>query len=181
MSDDVTLYAGRHLHLRRSGTWEYVTRAKATGVVGIVARTDADEIVLITQHRVPAGGVVVELPAGLVGDLPEDPDETVLAAAARELHEETGFVSDDWQILSDGPVSAGLTDESVHLVLARGARQTGPGLGDGTEQITTHIVPLSGFGTFLAAQRAAGARIDPKVFAAAFFLGVAWGGEAFTR
>ena len=44
------------------------------------------KIVVISQYRPPADAVIIELPAGLV-----EPGETLEAAAARELYEETGY------------------------------------------------------------------------------------------
>ena len=60
-----SLHKGRFLAMFERGGWEYVDRVGASGVVVILAVTDANELVLVEQHRVPVGASVIELPAGL--------------------------------------------------------------------------------------------------------------------
>lgn len=84
-----TVWQGRHIAVRTDGSWEYAERNGAVAAVAIVAVTPAGELLLVEQHRVPAGRVCVELPAGLVGD--DSAGETVADAAIRELEEETGY------------------------------------------------------------------------------------------
>ncbi len=64
-----TLYSGRFLNLVRRGKWEFVERHSATGVVGIVAVTDEGRLLLVEQFRPPLQKQVIELPAGLAGDI----------------------------------------------------------------------------------------------------------------
>src|SRR5580693_7412923 len=103
------LHRGRHLELVEDHGWEYVQRRNASAVVGILAVTPAHELLLVEQHRIPVGGPVIELPAGLVGD--EDADEDIAKAAARELIEEAGWSPSQCAVLAKGPSSAGLTSE----------------------------------------------------------------------
>ena len=103
--DVETLHEGRFLRLVRRGRWEFCQRTTGTGVVGLIATTDHDEIVLIEQSRPAVGGVCIELPAGLVGDDGEA-DEPLESAAKRELLEETGFEADHVERLCHGVVSA---------------------------------------------------------------------------
>src|SRR5207247_10453582 len=56
------------------------------GAVCIVARPAPDEVILIRQYRHAAGKELLEIPAGGLNN-GEDP----LAAAIRELEEETGY------------------------------------------------------------------------------------------
>ena len=84
MNNDITRYAGRYLSLLERDGWEFASRSNASGVVVLVPVTDQEEIVLVEQFRKPIGKNVIELPAGLVGDH-EDPDESILKAARREL------------------------------------------------------------------------------------------------
>src|SRR5262245_44701250 len=82
---------GRYITMVDDAGWEYVTRQGVTGIVVLVALTPAREIVLVEQYRPPVRRRVVELPAGLVGDVEGREAESLAAAAHRELVEETGF------------------------------------------------------------------------------------------
>lgn len=137
-------YSGRHLSMMDLGGWEYATRNTARPAVGIVAVTDAGNVVLVEQHRPPVGTKVVELPAGLSGDIAGKEDEPLVEAAKRELLEETGYVASRWTELLNGYSSPGLTDESITLFLAEGLTREGPGGGVESENITVHEVPLDG-------------------------------------
>lgn len=138
-----TVYVGRHLSMRDRGGWEYAARNTARPAVGIVAVTDAGDVVLVEQHRPPVNQRVIELPAGLSGDVAGNEHEALLEAAKRELLEETGYVADRWTELMSGYSSPGLTDESITLFLAEGLKREGPGGGDHYEDIAIHEVPLT--------------------------------------
>jgi len=165
---DHTAWKGRYLEVAYAGRWEFVRRGNATGVVIVVPLTADGEIVLVEQYRPPLGTQVIELPAGLFGDL--GPDEAPSLAAARELEEETGFTSDDWLQLCVGPVSSGLTDTQKSFFLARSVVKTSPGGGVEGESIRTHVVPLSALDNFLADCRERGAAVDPNLFVGLWFV-----------
>jgi ADP-ribose diphosphatase len=126
----------------KRGDWEFVTRNTKKPAVGIVAITDVGKVVLVEQQRPPVGRRVVELPAGLAGDIAGAEDEALLEAAKRELLEETGYAAAEWVELGNGYTSPGLTDESVVLFLAQGLTKQSAGGGDGSEQITIHEIAL---------------------------------------
>lgn len=163
------LFEGRFVRLVRQHHWEWAERTNTACAVVVVAVTPQRQMVLTEQYRIPLGARVVELPAGLVGDRPDQAAEDPLAAARRELLEETGFVSDDWQALVEGPVSAGMSNERAALYLARNARPAGRGGGDPSENIQVHVVPLDRAEEFLAARRRLGVLVDPKVYAGLYF------------
>lgn len=144
--------------------WEYVTRTHATGVVGIIAVNDEEQLVLVEQYRAPVAVKVLELPAGLVGD---SAPESFQEAAHRELLEETGYTAESIEPLFSGPSSAGLADEVVHLVRAHGLRQTQPGGGIEGESIVVHKVPLQGLKSFIEDFEASNGMVDFKVRLAA--------------
>ena len=100
-----TLHEGRFLALRQRGRWEFVQRTNAFGAAVVVALTDADEIVLVEQYREPLQCRCIENPAGLAGDQPGEDD--ILAAAGRELLEETGFEAAKLEFLMAGPSAPG--------------------------------------------------------------------------
>jgi ADP-ribose pyrophosphatase len=165
-----TIYEGKHVRLVRRGRWEYVTRTKVTGIVAIVAVTADNKLVLVEQPRVPVGANVIELPAGLAGDVAGEETEELAAAARRELLEETGYEAATMEPLCDGTPSAGITDEVVTLFRATGLKKTGKGEGDGSEQITLHEIEVPRVDAWLQEQRSAGKHIDLKVYAGLHFL-----------
>ena len=169
MNDDITRYAGRYLSLRERDGWEFASRSNASGVVVLIPVTDDREIVLVEQFRKPVGQFVIELPAGLVGDH-GNPDEPVLEAARRELEEETGYAAAHFELLMECPSSAGMSDEIVTFVRASGLHRVGPGGGDESEDIHVHTIPLEQVDDWLQQQQAAGKPMDPKIYAALYWL-----------
>ena len=171
MSEDITHYRGRYLSLLERDGWEFASRSNASGVVVIVAVTEDSEIVLVEQYRKPVQALVLELPAGLVGDH-ENPDESPLEAAHRELIEETGYAAGKAEILMACPSSAGMSDEIITFVLATELQRVGPGGGDASEDIEVVAVPLKQVDDWLAGQRSQGKPMDPKIYAALYWLRV---------
>jgi len=169
--DTRTLAQGRYLTLVEKGGWEFVTRPGITGVVVLVALTPARELVLVEQLRRAVGKRCIELPAGLVGDLAGHEGESLVVAAHRELVEETGFEARELVEIVKGPIAVGVSDEEVTFFEARGLRRVGEGGGDHTEDILVHVVPLAELEGFLAAKRAAGLGVDPKIYAGLFLVG----------
>jgi ADP-ribose pyrophosphatase len=160
-----TVCAGRHLSLVARGGWEFATRNTQRPAVGIVAITDDGRVVLVEQFRPPVGANVIELPAGLAGDIPGAEHETLLTAAKRELFEEAGYTAARWTELGSGYSSPGLTNESVVLFLAEGLDKSGTGGGDESEAITIHEVELDEVLSWLANK---GAMADLKLLAGLF-------------
>jgi len=158
-----------HLQLVRRGGWSFVRRKSTTGVVTIVPVTDQQEVVLVEQYRPPVETSVIEFPAGLAGDMTGAEDETLEAAAQRELLEETGFEATRWTRLFSGPSSAGLTDEVITFFLATGLRRCHAGGGDASENIQVHLVPLATVESWLAERVAAGCLIDSRLFSGLYF------------
>lgn len=74
-------------------------------------------------------------PAGLMEE-----DETPLAAAKRELLEETGCTADSWQCLGQFVVDVNRHCGSMHLFLARGVREVQlPAVDDGEPLVVERI------------------------------------------
>jgi ADP-ribose pyrophosphatase len=169
MSQDITHHAGRYLSLLERDGWEFVSRSNATSVVMLMAVTDDAEILLVKQYRKPVNAPVIELPAGLVGDL-GNPEETIFDAAHRELEEETGYAAGHLELLMTCPSSAGMSDESVSFVLATDLHATGPGGGDDSESIEVLRVPLGQVDDWLARQLEAGRLLDARIYTALYWL-----------
>src|SRR5690606_33221547 len=79
---------GRFLRMVREDGWEWVQRTRISGVVVVAAVTPEGKVLLVEQHRPPVGGRVLEMPAGLAGDIAGQEDEALETAARRELEEE---------------------------------------------------------------------------------------------
>jgi len=157
------------LRLVQAGHWTYAQRPRISGAIAIVAVTERHELILVDQYRIPVAGRVIELPAGLVGDVPGQESESWETAARRELLEEVGFTAERVEVLTSGVSSAGLTDEAIQLVWAEGLRQVTQGGGDGTEDIVVQLVPIDEVLAWLRAQQQAGKQVDYKVFAGLYF------------
>jgi ADP-ribose pyrophosphatase len=166
----VLIVEGIHVRLMKRGLWEYVTRKRVSGIVGIVAVTDEGKMLLVEQPRMPMGKNVIELPAGLAGDVPGHESEPLTEAARRELLEETGYEAAGMEYLTEGTSSAGITDEIISLFRATGLKKVGPGAGDGSEQIILHEISIARVADWLEEQRRARKLIDLKVYGALYFL-----------
>lgn len=157
-------WQGRYLEVHLDGTWEYVSRVARIGAAVILAVTETREIVLVEQPRRALGTRTIELPAGLIGDTSDT--DTAADAARRELEEETGFTAEAFENLGDFATSPGMSSEMFTMFRAHRPRRIGPGGGVSGEDITPHIVPLSGLPAFLADQRAKGLIIDCRLLLA---------------
>jgi ADP-ribose pyrophosphatase len=157
-------WQGKYLEVRKAGTWEFAARVGNMGAAVILAVTDAAEIVLVEQFRAAHGRPSLELPAGLIGDT--DAGDTAAMAAARELHEETGFEASVWEDIGSFATSPGMSSESFTLFKATGLARTAAGGGVDHEDITVHVVPLAGIAAFIAGQRRAGHVIDCRLIVA---------------
>lgn len=111
------------------------------GSVVILAIDDAKKrdplVVLERQYRHAAGQFLYEVPAGKI-----DPNENRLAAAKRELAEETGFRAKKWTQLARYYASPGFLAEWMQVFLAEGLT---PGVTsfDEDECLEIMLVPFS--------------------------------------
>jgi len=156
------MWQGKFVTAKRRGRWEYVARSRGIKAAVILAVEDG-HVLLVEQYRVPLGQVCLELPAGLIGDHDDGEKYDPLAAAGRELEEETGYragtLIDRGKFFS----SPGMISESFTLVQARALEKVGPGGGVDGENITVHRVALGELATFIDAKRAEGCGIDVRL------------------
>ena len=89
------------------------------GAVAIVPLTDDGNVIIERQFRYPLDRVVTEIPAGKLDRKTEDR----LAAAKRELEEETGYLADEWTELGTYCPAAAYCDEVITIYLAKGLRK----------------------------------------------------------
>ncbi|MCR9116743.1 MAG: NUDIX hydrolase [bacterium] len=165
-----TVAETKHLRLVERDGWSYAERANASGVVCVVACTNDGKILLVEQYRPPVGCNVIELPAGLAGDLTDQADEAFEQAAQRELLEETGYRATELTQKTVVASSAGLTNETVTMFVANEVQKVGPGGGDESEEIRVHEVPLAEVNDWLVRVQADGRLVDSRVYAGLYFL-----------
>lgn len=166
------LFESRWLGLYRIGHWDFVRRPNSDACVGVLAITAAQEIILVEQFRIPMQRLVIEVPAGLVGDEPEFAGESLAATAGRELLEETGYRAGSVVPLIASPTSAGMSSEFTHLFHATDLVREHQGGGVDGENIVVHHVPLAQLRRWFAEQEAAGKLIDFKIHSALWLAGI---------
>jgi len=104
--------------------------------VAILALDEADNLYLVGQHRYTLDEYAWELPMGGAPD-----DEDMLAAAQRELKEETGISASSWDEVMRLHTSNCITDEVGVVYLARDLTHGEPQL-EPTEDLTMRKLPL---------------------------------------
>ena len=97
--------------------------------VNVVAITPEKKIVLVKQYRFGAGKITVEIPAGLI-----DQNESSRDSAIRELREETGYTTNNWQYLGYvEPNPAFLNNRCHHWLAMDVVKTTDTDLDDGED------------------------------------------------
>ena len=115
------IYEGAILNVRRDKVTAikgeaYREIVEHNGAVGMVALTENGGIIMEKQYRYACRRVVLEIPAGKIDDGETDP----VAAARRELEEETGYRAEEVIHLGDCNPSCAYSEEVIHLYLMRG-------------------------------------------------------------
>ncbi len=102
--------------IRRPGTDETFSRLvlEHPGAAVVLAIDERQRVLCLTQYRHPARRRFVELPAGLIDAVGEDP----LDVAKRELREEASYAASTWRHLTSAYSSPGITSEEIHYFLA---------------------------------------------------------------
>jgi ADP-ribose pyrophosphatase len=110
-----------------------------SGSVVVLAVDDSratPRVLLERQYRHAAGDYLWELPAGRI-----DPGENDLAAAKRELLEETGYTASHWKRILKFYASPGFVAETMAVYMATGLR-AGQAQPEEDEIIYKRLVPL---------------------------------------
>jgi 8-oxo-dGTP pyrophosphatase MutT (NUDIX family) len=138
------------LELTSGFTFEqYVMRLPRCAMTVVLDQT-AKRMLLIWRHRFIIDRWLWELPGGYI-----DPGEDGIAAAAREVEEETGYRPRSIEpILTFQPMT-GSADSAHELYLARGADRVGAPLADEAEEV--RWIPLADLPSLIAAGEILGA------------------------
>lgn len=114
--------------------------------VVIVATDEAGNYICVRQFRQGIREVTTEFPAGGIENFgttdyeQTDHMEDVLEAAKRELREETGYISDQWEHLITVPSNATLADNYAFVFAARGCRKVSSQELDDTEFLNVRCI-----------------------------------------
>jgi ADP-ribose pyrophosphatase len=154
------MWEGNFVTAKRQGKWEYVSRSRGIKAAVILAIHEG-HVLLVEQFRVPLGKNCIELPAGLIGD--ETAGEDPMAAAGRELEEETGYRAVRLEHLGEFHSSPGMVSESFHMIRAHDLVKVGDGGGVEGEGITVHRVALDQLTAFVAGKRRENCAVDTKL------------------
>lgn len=89
------------------------------GAAAVVPVDDEGNVYMVRQHRVVMDMMTLEIPAGKLDFVGEDP----LACANRELEEETGLRAEKMELLTHVVTTPGFCTEKIGLYLATGLSQ----------------------------------------------------------
>lgn len=106
--------------------------------VNVIATTVDGQVILVRQYRHGIDAVELEIPAGMVGD-----GEEPLAAAQRELAEETGYSGGQWTLLGRVRPNPAYQNNWCYNFLAEGVSLTGEPHLDPGEAISVELHPLA--------------------------------------
>lgn len=106
--------------------------------VHTVALGPTGAVLLVRQYRHPVGRFTWELPGGIA-----DPGEELLAAAQRELREETGATAPRWEPVAAAHPNPARLNNRIHGFLATGAVVSGPPEPDAAEALESAWFPIA--------------------------------------
>jgi len=109
-SDTISIPNGNIAH------WDFI---KHKGAAAVIPITDDGKVVMVRQYRNALDRETLEIPAGGL-----NPDEPTRDAAARELEEETGYRSNDLELLITVATTVAFCNEKIDIYLARNLIQS---------------------------------------------------------
>jgi ADP-ribose pyrophosphatase len=113
------IYEGRLINLRvdqirtAAGVESVREIVEHPGAIALIALDEAGRVLLVKQYRHAVRAVTLEIPAGTL-----EPGEEPLAAAQRELREETGYRAGQLDRLGGIFTAPGFSTEYIHFYLA---------------------------------------------------------------
>lgn len=110
-------------------TFERLKRPNTVEVLAVV-----DDKITIQDQEQPDSGQFISVPGGRC-----DPEEEPKTAAMRELLEETGYVSDDWELLSE-EMPSGKMEWTLYNFVARNCVKKQEAESEAGEKISSRLV-----------------------------------------
>ena len=105
--------------------------------VHVFAVDAENQVLVVRQYRYAANITCLELPGGVV-----DPGEEPLVAAKRELMEETGYSSPEWELVGSMFANPARQTNRVHIFIARNAKVESQQQLDASEAIECMLLPI---------------------------------------
>ncbi len=107
--------------------------------VNVIAVTPERQLVMIDQYRHGSTTVELEIPGGMI-----DPHDTSpVAAALRELREETGFEGQNACVIGEVFPNPAIMNNTCYTVLVENCRCMHPVQFDHGEDLATRLVPVA--------------------------------------
>ena len=107
------------------------------GAAAVIPVDDKGRVAMVRQYRTTIERVTLEIPAGKLDYVGEDP----FVCAQRELREETGLHADKWRKLVALRTTPGFCNETIHMYMAQGLSQGSQDL-DEDEFLNVEWMPI---------------------------------------
>lgn len=111
--------------------WDYIHH---DGAAAVVAVNEEGKLFMVRQYRNALDRFTLELPAGKV----DQPGEPTLECAKRELEEETGYYTENFEYLLTVNTTVAFCNEKIDIYLARDLKKTEQHL-DPDEEINVEL------------------------------------------
>ncbi|MGD1083667.1 MAG: NUDIX hydrolase [Verrucomicrobiota bacterium] len=114
--------------------------------VNVVAVTPDQQIILVEQYRQGTDTVELEIPGGMMDPHDPSPEE----AGCRELLEETGYQGRRARVIGRVFANPAIMTNTCFTILVEECRRVAPVQFDSTEDMITHLAPVSEVAGLLA-------------------------------